>query len=175
MNSNSGLLIDRARAALDASRALLGAVHERRRQSIEVFVRLARLNARLGRFVPVTGAASGVPLGVETEDRPEGHVIRVAGEIDLGNVAVLRAALEPAVKNSQSVVLDLSRVTYLDSTTLHTIVISDRELSTHHCRLVVVGPPFLFKLIQITGLQRHLTVVPSMDDATQMLVGGDAS
>lgn len=117
----------------------------------------------------MTGAASGAPLSVETEDRPEGHVIRVVGEIDLGNVEVLRVALEPAVKNSQSVIMDLSGVTYLDSTTLHTIVMSDREISTHHCRLVVVGPPFLFKLIQITGLQRHLSVVASMDDATQML------
>lgn len=129
------------------------------------------------RFFPrltVTGAASGAPLHVETEDRPEAHVIRVTGEIDLGNVAQLRSALEPAVKNGQSVIMDLSRVTYLDSTTVHAMVKSHRELGQHNCRLIVVGPPFLFKLIRITGLERYLNVVPSMDEATRMLTGGDA-
>ena len=126
-------------------------------------------------FVPISGGASAGPLSVETEDRPEGHVIRVAGEIDLGNVGQLRAALNSAVKHGQSVIMDLSRVTYLDSTTLNAMVMSERELSTQHCRLVVVGPPFLFKLIRITGLQRHLSVVPSMDDAEQTLLGRDAS
>ena len=121
------------------------------------------------------GASSGAHLSVETEDLPEGHVIHVAGEIDLGNIAVLRAVLEPAVQNRQNVIMDLSRVTYLDSTTLHAIVTSDRELRTHQCRLVVVGSPFLFKLLQIAGLQRQLNVVPSMGDARHMLVGGHVS
>ncbi len=125
--------------------------------------------------MPITGAASAGPLSVETEDRPEGRVVRVAGELDLGNIAVLRAALEPAVNNGESVIMDLSRVTYLDSTTLHTMVMSDRELSAHHCRLVVIGPPFLFKLLRITGLQRHLRVVPSMAAATEMLTSEDDS
>ncbi len=111
-------------------------------------------------------------MDVETEDRPEGHVIRVTGEIDLGNITFLQAALEPAINNSQSVIMDLSAVTYLDSTALHAMVRSNRQLKTHDCRLVVIGPPFLFKLLSITGLQDHLTVVSSMAAAAQALVGG---
>ena len=109
LQTETRTLLDTMREQLATSRASLGSIAARRRQYGQVMVRLARQDPSLRRFLPVVGASA--PLTVEVETRAEGHVVRVSGEIDLGNVSQLRAALEPAVSDQRSVIVDLSRMT----------------------------------------------------------------
>jgi len=55
-------------------------------------------------------------LRVDVETAPTGTVtVRVAGGVDLGNVDRFRDRLEDAADRSDTVVVDLDRVVYLDS------------------------------------------------------------
>ena len=61
---------------------------------------------------------SAAKFGVESERADDLVTLRVRGEIDLATVPQLRAAVEDVISSGSAVALDLSGVTFLDSTGL---------------------------------------------------------
>ena len=91
-------------------------------------------------------------------------VVAVAGEIDLTNADAMRAALEGTA--TLAVVLDLSAVTFLDSSGIRAIDLARRGLFGQERSLVVVSPggtPSSWTL-RVAGLDPGL-VVESVDAA----------
>jgi anti-sigma B factor antagonist len=91
-------------------------------------------------------------------------VIRVAGELELGQADALLAPLRHAVEADDGpVVLDLSGVTFIDSTGLRALLDAHARLE----RLVVAAPPGspVETLLSLTGLDDVLTVRPDVDAA----------
>jgi anti-anti-sigma factor len=67
-------------------------------------------------------------------------VVFLQGEFDLSSQAVLGQALATAEAGSGDVVVDLSRVTFMDGTSLRRLLHSRRELLGAGRRLVVRSP-----------------------------------
>ena len=110
-------------------------------------------------------------LDVETEDRD--GLVRVAlkGELDLSTVGKVQDELNRVEAGSPSVlVLDLSRLTFLDSTGLRCLVTADQRAREQNRRLVIVrGPEAVQRVFTITRLEDHLEMV---DDAESISADG---
>lgn len=86
----------------------------------------------------------------------EGNEIRVSGEIDAHSVSVVDAALGDADPTSE-VALDLSGVTFIDSSGLRSLVAAHKRAAEAGGGLVLVDPsePVL-RLLSLTGLDQVL-------------------
>lgn len=98
-------------------------------------------------------------------------VVWPEGELDLATAGILRAQLLSELeRNPRSLIVDLSRTTYIDSTGLAVIIRAAREL---HGTLAVVTPrERIQRLFQATGLNTCVALHRSLDEALSALSGG---
>lgn len=92
-------------------------------------------------------------------------VARLVGAVDLSNVDDLAQRLEAAVTNRcPGLVVDLSAVTYLDSTGLRLVYRLARQLGDRQQRLRLVVPPGsrITRVLQLAGVGSVAMVVPDM-------------
>jgi anti-sigma B factor antagonist len=91
-------------------------------------------------------------------------VIRVTGEVDLTNAEEVRQAVEATT--TLSVVLDLTRVAYLDSSGLRAIDHCHRHLVSDQRALLIVSPPETASdwTLRVAGFDRSI-VLDSLDAA----------
>jgi anti-anti-sigma factor len=96
------------------------------------------------------------------------HTLMLSGELDLNSAPLLSVALrlicaEPA---TSAVVLDLSRLTFMDSTGIHAVLLA-KELSAQHESefSVVPGEAQVKRVMQITGLLATLPIRDGHHDA----------
>jgi anti-anti-sigma factor len=84
-------------------------------------------------------------------------ILRISGEIDLSNAEELVGAIQAAARDGQEVQLDLSGVTFIDSSGLHAI---RRAASSANCGPVVLidVPSRIVRIIEIVGLSRTPSV-----------------
>jgi anti-anti-sigma factor len=167
----SRVLVTLAHRVTSRSRALCLTVHERRRRP-DFSHRLAKyvqMVPRMRRYLPLAGG-DGDLLHIETEERAEGMVAHVSGEVDLANVDRFKGALQPALSPHRNVILDVSNLRYIDSTGFHVLVNTSKELRQHNCQLVVVGAsPSIAKVMRILRLDGLVPLVPSFDGAIDLL------
>lgn len=91
-------------------------------------------------------------------------VLGVTGDLDIDNVAPLGAALESAASDGDGpVVVDLSDVSFADSTTVNVLLQGQTLLGP---RLRLAAPsPFMERLIGVLGLDSALPVFPTVAEA----------
>ena len=110
------------------------------------------------------------PLSIDTEELPEGIVVHVSGEVDLGNADSLKGAIQPAVDNSRNVILDVSHLRYIDSAGLYILLRANEELRRNKCQLVVVGAsPMIARVMLISGFDGLMPLVFTLEEATNLL------
>ena len=98
-------------------------------------------------------------LDVTTTSQADRTIVRVRGEIDAATCDELADALASAIEGAQHVELDVSGVTFIDSSGLRTLVLAQQQL-TESRQLVVKGPDATFRrLLDITGLDEVFSVV----------------
>lgn len=100
---------------------------------------------------------------VRTSDEGAWPVVRLSGEIDLSNAEALGEAAEKAVSNrATGLVLDLSEVTFLDSTGLRLVFRLARRLRDRQqaLRLVVPDGARIARLLALSGVAAVADVVP---------------
>src|ERR671914_663205 len=124
---------------------------------------------------PPTRQERGTPLGcslveildVRTEDRNGLVHVALAGELDLSTVAKVQDELRRVEADSPpTVVVDLSKLTFLDSTGLRCIITADERAREEGRRVVVVrGPDPVQRVFTITRLEERLEMV---DDAAKV-------
>ena len=66
-------------------------------------------------------------LRITVEPLDDARLIRAAGEIDLNTAAELRRALDAARSEATTALLDLSEVTFMDSSGLHLLLEASRS------------------------------------------------
>ena len=99
------------------------------------------------------------------EARSGGVVIHLAGELDLYNADEIRSALVEAIgSGSRRVVIDMADVEFVDSTALGVLIEARSKVGADGLRLAA---PQLEtrRTLQVSGLDRHLSVHDSVDDA----------
>jgi anti-sigma B factor antagonist len=104
------------------------------------------------------------------EDRRAGeglHVVSVRGEIDLFTAPEFKQRMgRPIDDGIKRLVVDLSGITFIDSSSLGVLIGAHRRLKQRGGSLVVVcDNEAIVKTFKITGLDGVFTLVPSLDDA----------
>ena len=94
-------------------------------------------------------------------------VVEVTGEIDMASAPRLVQAIEGTADTTRRVIVDLSEVTFLDSSALNALVRCQRDLATRDVSLRLVSPAdrLVRRVFEITQLTGTLGVVDSVDDA----------
>ena len=109
------------------------------------------------------------------EPRDDAIVARIAGEVDLSNAPSLERAMLDAVGNSVAgIVVDLSRVSYLDSAGIRMLGEMAERLRWREQRLAVVAPEGsrVRGVLVMAGAEDVLAFTDSFDSALQTVVGG---
>ena len=99
-------------------------------------------------------------LTIEVEKSPNGVVIRVDGEVDLYSSPELRKKLLRAVPSSGGdVVVDLSGVSYIDSSGVATLVEGLRSARQHDVGFVLSAPSeAVTQVLELARLDRVFEV-----------------
>jgi anti-anti-sigma factor len=109
-------------------------------------------------------------LGVERQPEASGLALQVSGDLDAANSQILREALVDAIDSSPGglIVVDMTRVNYIDSVGLGTLVSGLKRGNEHGVRLrFVVTNPQIQKVLNITGLVRLLELYETREAAFQ--------
>jgi anti-sigma B factor antagonist len=100
-------------------------------------------------------------LDVRTEDRNGLVHVALVGELDLSSVAKVQEELRRIEASAPAtLVVDLSKLTFLDSTGLRCIVTADERARAEGRRIVIVrGPDAVQRVFAITRLDDRLEMV----------------
>jgi anti-sigma B factor antagonist len=96
---------------------------------------------------------SGLELG-ESSDA-ERHTLTLGGELDIGSVPILHAAIARICKarSARRITLDLSGLTFIDSTGLAEIILTSRLCERDGFELALTpGSRAVQRLFELTGL-----------------------
>ena len=100
------------------------------------------------------------------EERGGAIVVRLAGELDLYNAHLVRDELIAAAERGpERLIVELSGVTFIDSTGLGVLIEARTRLANRRAFLLV-GPGLeTRRALEISGLDRHFAVHDSLDEA----------
>lgn len=105
---------------------------------------------------------SYLPLKVETSREAGGYVITAIGELDMSTAEALDTEVRAAeASDAERIVIDLSRVTFMDSTGLQLLLQAQARSRADSDRLRLVrGPPRVHRVFVLTNTDR---VLPFLD------------
>jgi len=103
---------------------------------------------------------------VDVDQRDGWWIVTASGDIDVATAPRLRATFIDVVPaGGRRVVLDLTRVDFIDSFGLGVLVGALKRLRTHGGDLrVAVGDGSVRRALELTGLDRILGVAATVDD-----------
>ena len=88
-------------------------------------------------------------------------LVQLSGDLDLAIVPALRAGLGDALRASSEVLVDLSRVTFVEASVIGTLVQARQQAVARHGDLWLVGAgPGVTRILQIAGLTETLRSLP---------------
>ncbi len=94
--------------------------------------------------------------------------LKLAGEVDMATVDPLREAAKTAASSGDydTLVFDLTGLTFIDSTGLHALTEANRAMMARGGRVqIVCAPGNLLKVFELTGLDRVFPIVQSRAEA----------
>ena len=106
-----------------------------------------------------------------TVRRERGVVIAaVTGDIDMSTVAGLRERLFALADGGQPLIVDLNRVTFIDSTGLGVLIAAARRAAGRGASVhAVCSRPQTRKLLWLTGVDRRIPLTATVDGALTLL------
>lgn len=110
--------------------------------------------------------------GCEFEQRDGVLVVAIDGEIDSSNAADLRLALSERLPSAASaLVLELSQVTYLDSSGIHLLFDLARRLAARRQAIRLVVPPaaLMRRMLELCAVDAVAPMDGSLDEALSAL------
>jgi anti-anti-sigma factor len=91
--------------------------------------------------------------------------LSVSGELDLATVPRLRAEAEALLRSTRHLIIDLSRLTFVDSSGLSLFIILNDRAAEEGWTLALTRPPeTTFSVFSITGADANL---PFLDEQEQ--------
>jgi anti-sigma B factor antagonist len=103
---------------------------------------------------------------VRVSESGDAIVVALTGELDLYNAPALREALRGATgRKPRRLVVDLTEVTFVDSTTLGAFVEARSELAAPHAFVLAAPGLEVRRALEVSGLDRHLAVRDTVESA----------
>jgi anti-sigma B factor antagonist len=108
---------------------------------------------------------------VEVLDQSAGTVIALSGELDLASSPALEEAFERVfASDADTLVVDLRKLDFMDSTGLSVIVKAHQTVEDRDLKLYVVnGPAQVQRLLSLTGVAERVSLI---DSPEEVLGGG---
>ena len=118
-----------------------------------------------GLVVSEAGGLHGPPVA-GVEERNGAVIVELVCELDLYNAHLVREQLFAAAKSEpELLVVELSRVSFIDSTGLG-VLIEARTCLANRRAFLLAGPQLeTRRALEISGLDRHFSVHDSLDNA----------
>ena len=99
-------------------------------------------------------------LRITVEPLEDARLIRAAGEVDLTTISKLRRELDAARDEDTTALLDLSDITFMDSTGLHLLLKASRLSAATNWAFFILRPSDVVqRLIHVSGTADLLTLV----------------
>jgi anti-sigma B factor antagonist len=95
-----------------------------------------------------------VSLAITLQEHPDLTLVALEGELDIYTVPAFRTGLEGHDPAAFQLVIDLSRVTLIDSAGLGALISLRNRASQANRKIGLICPDRLRRLFQITGLRR---------------------
>jgi anti-sigma B factor antagonist len=93
-------------------------------------------------------------------------VVFAVGEIDLAASPVMREVMAEAVESGRHLIVDLSAVSFLDSTGLSVLLGTQKTIEATHKLMSLAEPSgFVAKVLRITRVADAIPVHPDLDTA----------
>src|SRR4051812_42376845 len=142
------------------------------RGTAQCFKQRARVPSEAQSWYPYGPPMDGAQFDDEALDAST-QLLAVAGELDLTNVSDLRRRIQAAFATGPPrLVIDLSRVTHMDSTGLAELISAHQRAMDLRGRLVlVVTAPAILRTLEIRGVVDLFAIVGSRDGARELLAG----
>jgi anti-anti-sigma factor len=97
---------------------------------------------------------------VSSQRLEDGILVVLTGDIDLATASIAEDELRRAEHSENLVVLDLGRVTFIDSTGLRMVIAADQRLRERHGSLEITRVPrHVQQLFELVGISEHLNIV----------------
>ena len=124
---------------------------------------------RCAPFRPIRGGANG-DLTCQVEELGGAVVVRAAGEVDLSTAGTFRSALSLAVERDRHIVVDLAKVTYIDSTGFKELLVCHATCERRGRILALANPHRVTqKVLGILNLDQVLPIFSSVEEAVRGL------
>lgn len=106
-------------------------------------------------------------LQISSSKLPDGLAVTLVGEIDLARSPELRLRLREDVDaGPKRLVIDLTKVTYMDSSGVATLVEALQRSKARGCRLVLAGlQPKVRSIFSISRLDTVFEITATLDEA----------
>lgn len=107
-------------------------------------------------------------FGIVEQGRDGATVVSVSGEVDVATAPALRDRLASVADGADGrpVVVDLSGVTFIDSTGLGVLIGARKRCEDDGCALrIVILEPRILKVFDITGLTELFSIHPTLNAA----------
>lgn len=101
----------------------------------------------------------------------EPPIIELEGEVDVYTAPQLKQQLVRLLESdTKELVVDLTKVDYLDSTALGVLIGGLRRMRERDGNMVLVCPsPRILRVFEITGLDKIFEIYNSLDDAAESM------
>jgi anti-sigma B factor antagonist len=100
-------------------------------------------------------------LSIGSEERDGIYRILLRGELDVSTAPRFNAVMSDArIRNCHTLVVDLSELTFMDSTGLSAVLVGEMHARTRGQRFAVIrGPRHVQELFRLTGVDHFLEVI----------------
>ncbi len=107
------------------------------------------------------------PFGIVESDEDGALQIAVSGEVDVATAPTLREHFYAAVdRGREVVVVNLSAVTFIDSTALGVLIGTQERGAEQGTQLrIILKEPRIVKIFEITGLTERFSIFPTVVEA----------
>ena len=105
-------------------------------------------------------------LSITSEVRDDARVVAVSGDLDVYTAPQLKGALDELGLGGKTVLLDLTKVHFIDSTALGVLVSAFQQSRAADGEFVLVmEDPYLLKIFRITGFDTLFSIFPGVSEA----------
>lgn len=108
-------------------------------------------------------------MEIEVEEKEGFHVVTPVGELDVYTVPLFRkVVLDLEGKRRHDLILDLSKVTFIDSSGLGSLIESYQRVSSSEGEMAfVIDNPRILKIVRLVNLDKIFQIFPNLGQALQ--------
>jgi anti-sigma B factor antagonist len=105
------------------------------------------------------------PFDVRSERTDRAHRLTPTGELDIATAPILARAFDAVYgADDQMIVVDLTELSFMDSTGIHLLVQMNTACKAADRLRIVNGSPAVVRVLDVSGLRDHLPIISSDDD-----------